>query len=412
MNFKTLIPVSAAVFCALGAVPAWMSVASADVQQAESANWSGYVIGSGSSTGGSSSGSAQQFSAVAGSWVQPTAKCTGGSGNAAFWVGLGGAGQSAADATGFGDGSGGGGLGQSSDGRGASRSDSLEQAGTESDCAGDGTPSYFAWYELVPAAPVKLDLAIHAGDHISTRVSISASNMIVAMTNQTTGQSTTKTVPTHNPDTSTAEWIAEAPSECDGRGSCTPLTLTDFGTVSFTGASATTASGHTGTISDPAWSAAAVQLNPQATSAGLGGAQFASTGGSGGASPSSLSSDGSSFSVAYSSSTQPASTGAGSGYGDGSGGSSDPYGYGSGDPYGYGSGGGPSDPYGYGSGDGSGDPYGYGSGGGSADPYGYGSGAGDPGYAYGAGGYAFGAGGYDYGAAGYGGSDSGQLYVY
>ena len=38
-----------------------------------------------------------------------------------------------------------------------------------------------------------------------------------------------------NPDTSSAEWIAEAPSQCDGSGSCQPLPLADFGTVQFTG---------------------------------------------------------------------------------------------------------------------------------------------------------------------------------
>ena len=298
MNAKRLIPISAAtVACALGAVPAWTSAASADVQQAESANWSGYVVG-----GSSSSGSGKQFSSVSGSWVQPAVKCTSSSDDSAFWVGLGGADESGGSASGSGDGSGfggGSGVGQSSDG--SSQSDSLEQAGTEADCSTGGTASYFAWYELVPAAPVRMDLAVHAGDHITTKVTISGSNMVVNMSNQTTGQSTTKTVPTNNPDLSSAEWIAEAPSQCDGSGSCTPLPLSNFGTVNFTGASATTTDGHTGTISDSDWSAAAVQLNPEATSSGFGGgAQFASTGSSGGATPSSLSSDGSSFSVAYS----------------------------------------------------------------------------------------------------------------
>jgi hypothetical protein len=385
MNSKRIIPLSAAtVAFALGAVPAWTSAASAaTVQQAQSANWSGYVIGSGS--GGSSNGSGQQFSAVSGSWVQPTAKCTSAGGDSAFWVGLGGADQSTSDA-GFDDGSDGSGVGQSGTGAGqsaaggaaTSQSDSLEQAGTEADCSSSGTTRYFAWYELVPAAPVKLGLAVHPGDHITTRVSIAGDNMTVAMSDQTTGQSTTKTVATHNPDTSTAEWIAEAPSECDGSGSCQPLALADFGTMSFTGASATTASGHTGTISDSDWSAAAVQLNPEAVSSGFGGAQFTSAGGTGGATPSSLSSDGSSFSVAYSSSgAQPTTTGSG---GDGS-----------------------TDPYGDGSG-GAGDPgYGYGSGGG----YGYGSG----GYGYGSGGYGGGSGGYGYGY-GSGGWGDGQVYVY
>jgi hypothetical protein len=157
-----------------------------------------------------------------------------------------------------------------------------------------------------------------------------------------------------NPDASSAEWIAEAPSACDGSGSCQPLPLSDFGTVQFTSATAT-ADGHTGTISDPNWSAQAIQL-------GSGGASDVSYGGQGsaGASPTSLSSDGSSFSVAYASQAAGAAGGQGNngygngGYGDGGypggyggydggypGGYGD-YGYGGGYDYGYGGG------YGYG----------------------------------------------------------------
>ena len=142
-------------------------------------------------------------------------------------------------------------------------------------------------------------------------------------------------------DTSSAEWIAEAPSQCgQGASGCTPLPLTDFGTVQFSDATATSTDGHTGTISDPEWSAAAVTLSPGASGGRASVRQFASTStdSTGGATPSSLSSDGSSFSVAWSdqsssTGTSPTSVGSGSGY---------PYGYGGGDPYG----GGGSNPYG------------------------------------------------------------------
>jgi hypothetical protein len=136
-----------------------------------------------------------------------------------------------------------------------------------------------------------------------------------------------------NPDVSSAEWIAEAPSTCNqGVSDCTPLSLADFGTVQFSGASATTTDGHTGTISDSDWSTAAVQLSPGASQSGFGEAQFASYQGSAGATPSSLSSDGSSFSVAYSagsaSGASPDTSGStGSGYPSGAG---DGYGYGDG----------------------------------------------------------------------------------
>ena len=40
-----------------------------------------------------------------------------------------------------------------------------------------------------------------------------------------------------SPDTSSEEWIAQAPSKC-GHGSCEPLPLADFGTVTFSRATA------------------------------------------------------------------------------------------------------------------------------------------------------------------------------
>ena len=61
------------------------------------------------------------------------------------------------------------------------------------------------------------------------------------------------------PDTSSAEWIAEAPSICSSENTCRLTALTDFDTVGFSQASATS-DGHTGTISDPDWTTTALQL--------------------------------------------------------------------------------------------------------------------------------------------------------
>jgi hypothetical protein len=308
MNRHRLLATLAATAAVTGGAAASASAATADQQAAVSQNWAGYVAGG------------AQFSSVSGSWVQPAAKCGSGQTYSAFWVGIGGS---------------------------SNQSSALEQTGTQADCTADGGTEYYAWYELVPAAPVKLDLAIKPGDHISARVGVSGSNVTVSLSDQTTGQSTTKTLPMDNPDTSSAEWIAEAPSACDGSGSCQTLPLADFGTVQFSSATAT-ATGHTGTISDPDWSARPVQLGDSSVSD----VSYGSDAGSSGASPSSLSSDGSSFSVAAQASS--GSTGAAGGAGD--------YGYGDG---GYGPGGYPG--YGYGGYPGAG-PGGYG--------YGYGDGYG------------------------------------
>ena len=54
--------------------------------------------------------------------------------------------------------------------------------------------------------------------------------MRIALTDTTTGQSVVKTLSMAKTDTSSAEWIAEAPSACDATVSnCQPLPLTDFG---------------------------------------------------------------------------------------------------------------------------------------------------------------------------------------
>jgi len=247
--------------------------AGSQAQEATSANWAGYAVGDTSSP----------FSSVSGSWVEPTDDCTGGQSDAAFWVGLGGT---------------------------AEQSDSLEQIGTEADCSASGNADYFAWYELVPSAPVRLGLAIQPGDHVSARVAVSGTNVTVSLSDQTSGQSVTKTLQMSDPDTSSAEWIAEAPSTCGGSGTsdCQPLPLADFGNVTFTSASAT-AGGHTGTISDSSWSAQPVELSGGYSGArfGFSDPAFASGSASGqssaSASPTTLSSDGSSFAVSWSASS-------------------------------------------------------------------------------------------------------------
>lgn len=253
MKKTRLIPalaVAGSIACA--AAPAAASAAT-PTNPASSANWSGYVA------------DGAQFSSVSGSWVEPSAKCSSGQGYSSFWVGLGGAGDAQA----------------------------LEQVGTEMDCSDTGSGSHHAWYELVPAAPVDLDLNVSPGDHMTGKVTVNGTNVTVSLSDETTGQSATKNLQLENPDVSSAEWIAEAPSQCDGSG-CQPLSLADFGNVSFSNATAT-ANGHTGPISDSDWSAQPVELDGGSSGG------FISDTSSAAALPSSLSSDGSAFSVGWNS---------------------------------------------------------------------------------------------------------------
>jgi hypothetical protein len=223
--------ISIATVAVTGAFTATAAAAPTPVNQADSQNWAGYIAGG------------QSFRSVSGSWTVPTASANPDSSQSysATWVGLGGANQS----------------------------ESLEQAGTESDYV-NGQPQYSAWYELLPAGQVKLDLPVSAGDRISTTVSVDGTNVTVSMANATTGQSLTKNLTMSNPDTSTAEWIEEAPAAQSSGGNYQILPLADFGQVRFTDATAT-ANGHTGGISDSNWQATQVQLDSGAT-AGPGGA--------------------------------------------------------------------------------------------------------------------------------------------
>jgi Peptidase A4 family len=336
LHTKHILKLTAAVVAGSAAVVTMTasSAAAATVapEASTSSNWAGYVA------------QGNNFSSVSGSWVEPAVKCTSGSGYSAFWVGLGGS---------------------------SGQSGALEQTGTQSDCNSDGQADYYAWYELVPAAPVNVNLAVKPGDHITGKVTVSGTNVTISLSNQTTGASVTKNLQTNQIDTSSAEWIAEAPSSCDQTGNCQPLPLADFSTANFSNASAT-AGGHTGSISDSNWTAQPVALGG-GSGGGSGGSYYGygptatayDQSGSAGAEPSQLSGDGSSFSVSWQSSngsSSPASDSSG-GYGAGSSGG---YGDGSG---GYGSSGG------YGYGDGSG---GYGSSGG----YGGYGGYGDSGYGY------------------------------
>jgi hypothetical protein len=245
------------------------SAAALHVQQSISTNWAGYVV------------QGKKFSSVSGSWVVPSAKSSS-EGYSAVWVGLGGS---------------------------SNKSSALEQIGTESDYAG-GQTRYYAWYELLPSSPVTLKVSIQPGDHIAAKASVSGTRVTVSLSDLTTGKSVTKTLHMSHPDTSSADWITEAPAVGTGNSSYRVLSLADFGKVNFNNASAT-AGGHTGSIADSHWTAQKVQLvstsggfhGPASGFAGPGASAPVSAGSSGDATTSSLGSHGSSFSVAWGSSS-------------------------------------------------------------------------------------------------------------
>src|SRR2546421_2930817 len=226
-----------------------------------SANWSGYAIHRGG----------VKFTKVTASWTQPRPACTSGRRSySAFWVGLGGYNLS---------------------------SSSLEQIGTEVDCSTSGRARSSAWYELVPAPSRTIRIPVKPGDVITSTVVVRGQRVTLTMYDGTSGRSFRKTIHARSIDTSSAEWIAEAPSECTGTTVCQTLPLADFGSTTFSSASAQSKGGHVGTISDRAWRRSAIRLTPR-------GRRFVVASGSGpvagAATPSALQAGGSRFTVRYS----------------------------------------------------------------------------------------------------------------
>ena len=253
---------------ALGGFARAASAANRDLTPSISSNWAGYAISDPMTIAGATPTTPLTFSDVTATYVQPTATCgNSGAAYSAFWVGLGGF---------------------------ATNATTLEQVGTESDCTDSGQPSYFAWFEIVPAPSIRVNLKIHPGDTITTAVLVNGTSVLVQVKDRTRDVSFTKRITVANPDVSSAEWIAEAPSECQTR--CQVLPLANFGSVAFSKIAAT-ANGHPGTLTDTAWDALPIQLVPHASfHSFFGGPDDASKAG---ATPNAASTDGRTFSVSW-----------------------------------------------------------------------------------------------------------------
>lgn len=209
-----------------------------------STNWSGYAAET-----NLTSPQNNAVSDVKGSWVVPQVTCGSTNTYSAAWLGI----------DGYSD-------------------NTVEQIGTEQDCA-NGTPSYYAWYEMYPKPSFKVNLPVKAGDTIAAEVKYVGGNKFqLTLTDATTGKNFTTTQNTSNAHRQSAEWIMEAPWS----GSVLPLA--NFGTVGFSNSQATINS-HIGTISDSSWK------NDQIT--------MVNSAGSPKATPSSLSPDGSSFTISW-----------------------------------------------------------------------------------------------------------------
>jgi hypothetical protein len=228
------------------------------VTDQEDSNWAGYVVASSATT-------KTTFSSVTGSWTEPAADCDAGfPSDSAFWVGLGGY-----------------------------TGEHLEQTGTSADCSASGQAVYYVWYELVPAAQVSVNMTVQPGDRISAHVAVSGDNVTISISDVTRHTTFSKQLRMSSPTVSSAEWIAEAPSRCVSSASrdCHILSLADFGSVTFTGASVS-AGGRTGSITNGLGQVSALTLE-----AAPGFGRLYATAAQANASPGALSGHGSSFTV-------------------------------------------------------------------------------------------------------------------
>ncbi len=240
----------------LAGLLATAGAARADSQS--SSNWSGYAV----------HGPAVHFRDVSGRWRVPAVSCRSGAATySAMWVGLGGF---------------------------SSTVNALEQTGTEADCDGY-RPVYSAWYELVPAPSRVLSMRVHPGDLMSADVKVNGRRVTLTLADLTHRQRFSHTFKPTTLDTSSAEWILEAPGDCQG-ASCVTLPLADFHRAAFTLARAVSGSGLRGSIANRHWSTTKITL-------ASGGRRFADSGpprsATGGASPGGLTAAGSAFSVSY-----------------------------------------------------------------------------------------------------------------
>jgi hypothetical protein len=155
-----------------------------------STNWSGYAV---TGTGATH---------VIGTWTQPSVKCAAGENSwSSPWVGIDG-----------------------------DTSNTVEQIGTDSDCQ-NGTPVYYAWYEMYPKSLVTFGVAVHPGDSFTAEVTTGTSgSYLLKLTNNTTKASFQTTQASKRARRNSVEWVMEGPSSG---------LLSNFGSAPFSAASAT-----------------------------------------------------------------------------------------------------------------------------------------------------------------------------
>jgi hypothetical protein len=184
----------------------------------QSSNWFGYNQGSIEQGG-------KLFNSITSNWTVPkaTQHTKGQAEYSATWIGIGGgcvdANCTIGDAT-------------------------LIQTGTEQDVSSSGSPSYSAWWEIIPAPAITINMKIVPGDRMYASVAeaVPFSNVwTITLKDLTRNENFSQTVP-YSSSHLTAEWIDETPliisSSGTGISALPNLTETPFDNATVNGSPA------------------------------------------------------------------------------------------------------------------------------------------------------------------------------
>jgi hypothetical protein len=150
-----------------------------------SSNWFGYNQGAFEPGKG-------LFTSISGNWVVPTATqhTSGQDESSSDWIGIGGG---------------------CTDTSCTSTDSTLIQTGTEQDVSANGTASYSAWYELIPAPSLTINMTVKPGDNMHASIAQTPPELwTITLQDLTSGKSFSTTVLYPSTEGS-AEWIEETP---------------------------------------------------------------------------------------------------------------------------------------------------------------------------------------------------------
>jgi hypothetical protein len=112
----------------------------------------------------------------------------------------------------------------------------LIQTGTEQDVASNGAASYSAWYELIPAPSMTVNMAVKPGDHMHAAIAQTLPGLWkITLQDVTTGKTFSTTTP-YSSSEGSAEWIEETPLVIGTNAGF--AALPNLSTVSFNSATA------------------------------------------------------------------------------------------------------------------------------------------------------------------------------